>query len=106
MKRVTRAWSLAEIGHFRNVLEQSGVECYIKNEQLAGALGDVPFLECQPELWVLNDADLPRAERLIAELKRPAVGKAWRCRHCGEDNEAEFGACWSCGQPDSGETDA
>jgi len=106
VKRVTRSWTLAEIGLYRSVLEQNGIACLVKNEQLAGALGEVPFLECSPELWVLDDRDLPKAERLIEELTEPTTGSAWRCRHCGKDNDPEFGACWSCGQPDSNESDA
>jgi hypothetical protein len=109
MKRVASAWSLAEIGHFRNVVEQAGIACFVKNEQLGGALGDVPFLECLPELWVYDDDDLVRAKRVIEELKRPAPpGERWRCRHCHEDNDAEFAACWNCGEPDGepdGDTD-
>jgi hypothetical protein len=101
MKRVTKSWTLAEIGYFREVLESNGIPCLIKNEQLTGALGEVPFLECLPELWVLRDSDLHAANRLIAELEKPVVGGSrWRCRYCNEDNEAEFGVCWNCGRPD------
>ena len=97
-KSLSVAESLALIGHYRNALEQEGIACIIKNELLAGALGEVPFLECLPELWVLRDGDAARAERLIAELRLPAVtGPSWRCPQCGEDNDAGFGACWSCG---------
>lgn len=99
MKRVATSESLAEIGHFKNVLEQNGVRCLIKNEQLSGALGEVPFLECLPELWVLNDIDLDRAEGLLTELRREGTGgQAWRCRHCKEENEAQFAVCWNCGE--------
>ncbi|HEY5665083.1 MAG TPA: DUF2007 domain-containing protein [Gammaproteobacteria bacterium] len=99
MKRIATAESLAEIGHWRNVLEQNGIGCMVKNEQLSGALGEVPFLECLPELWVLRDADLDRAERLIAELRQEAVtGDSWRCSKCSEENEAQFAACWNCGR--------
>ena len=99
MKRVATAESLAEIGHLRNVLEQNGIGCTVKNEQLSGALGEVPFLECLPELWVLRVADLERAERLIAELRHEAVsGDSWRCSHCNEENEGQFAACWNCGK--------
>ena len=101
MKRVASAESLALIGHYRNALEQDGIACIVKNELLAGALGDVPFLECLPELWVLRDADALRAERLLAELRAPAVaGPPWRCAKCNEDNDAAFAACWSCGAVD------
>jgi hypothetical protein len=104
MKRIATADSLAEIGHLRNVLEQVGIGCTVKNEQLSGALGEVPFLECLPELWVLNDEDFDRAERLIAELRRESPGgQNWRCAHCDEENEAQFAACWNCGQAGNGD---
>lgn len=100
MKRIATAESLAEIGHLRNVLEQNGIGCTVKNEQLSGALGEVPFLECLPELWVLRDSDAGRAERLIAELRQEAAtGDNWRCPQCKEENEAQFAACWNCGRP-------
>jgi hypothetical protein len=58
----------------------------------------VPFLECLPELWVINDADQARAEGLIATLQaEPVGGENWRCAKCKEDNEAQFAACWNCG---------
>jgi hypothetical protein len=99
MKRVASAESLAEIGHFRKVLEQNGIRCFIKNEQLSGALGEVPFLECLPELWVVSDRDVQQAEQLLTDLRSVADtnGEAWRCARCGEHNDAQFGACWKCG---------
>jgi hypothetical protein len=102
MKRVATAESLAEIGHYRNVLEQQGIACLIKNEQLSGALGEVPFLECLPELWVLDDADEARAEKLLAELRQEVRGqRPWRCPACKETNEGQFAVCWNCGRRDS-----
>ena len=101
MKRVYSTESLAEVGHFRNVLEQNGIPCVIKNEQLSGALGEVPFLECLPELWVVNDGDLAKAEALVADLKKPGQqGQDWRCRHCKEHNDSQYAVCWNCGKPD------
>ena len=101
MKRIATAESLAEIGHYRNVLEQNGIDCVIRNEQLSGALGEVPFLECLPELWVLRDTDLQQAERLLTELRSESVGgENWKCPKCREDNEAQFAICWNCGKAD------
>jgi len=98
LKRIKSSESLAEIGHYKNVLEQNGIRCLIKNEQLSGALGEVPFLECLPELWVLDETDLRRAENLIAELGRDVTGgESWRCSHCDQENESQFAACWNCG---------
>lgn len=100
MKRLLQSEFLAEITHFKNVLEQNGIRCVIKNEQLSSALGEVPFLECLPELWVLRDGDLHRAERLLNELKRDIPGGAsWRCPKCHEENEGQFAVCWNCGEP-------
>lgn len=98
MKRILSSESLAEISHYKNVLEQNGVRCLIKNEQLSGALGEVPFLECLPELWVLKETDLDRAETLLTELRKESTGgEAWTCSSCNQENEAQFGACWNCG---------
>jgi hypothetical protein len=102
MKRVLQSEFLAEVTHFKNVLEQHRIPCVVKNEQLSGALGEVPFIECLPELWVVDDDDHARAERLLGELRREtATGASWRCRRCKEDNEGQFAVCWNCGRPGS-----
>lgn len=101
MRHLRTGNSLLEIGYLRDLLEQSGIACTIKNEQLAGAVGEIPPLECLPELWVLDDRALPQALEIVAEATRPAPsGPAWRCRRCGEQNEREFAACWRCGHAD------
>ena len=101
MKRVISHESLAHVGHVRNLLEQSGIACVVRNEQLSGGLGEIPFLECLPEIWVLKDEDLPRAEALLESLDRVDKRRGpWRCRKCGESNEAQFAACWQCGEVD------
>lgn len=101
MKRVFRHDSAAEVGLLRGLLEHAGINCITKNEQLSGALGEIPFLECQPEIWVVDDADRDRAEAIIAAHYLRSVDHAdWRCRECGELNEGQFGACWSCSAVD------
>jgi hypothetical protein len=98
MKRVFRSESLAEVGHLRNVLEQAGIACMIRNDKLSGGLGEIPFLECLPELWVIEDGKAEAAKALITEHSQPAdSGEAWRCSHCGEPNESQFALCWQCG---------
>lgn len=102
MKRLTTHDSLAYVGHLKNVLEQSGIACVIKNDQLSGALGEIPFLECLPELWVLEDKDLARATSLLKNLEEPSARTAqWRCAGCDELNEGQFAACWNCGAADT-----
>lgn len=101
MKRLFRSPMMSEVGLVRGLLEQAGIACLVKNERLSGALGDIPFLECEPELWVLNEADLSKAKRILAEHESPpSAASKWRCSHCGELVDGQFSACWQCGTPD------
>ena len=87
MKRLVTHESLAYVGHLKNLLEQSAITCFIRNDQLSGGLGEIPFLDCLPELWVTRDEDLAECEE-------------WRCTLCGESNEGQFALCWQCGGAD------
>lgn len=100
MKRIATSESLAEIGHLRNMLEQQGIRCMIKNEQLSGALGEIPFLECLPELWLLDEDRVEEAQGIIDALRSESSTEPWRCAHCGETNEGQFARCWRCGRED------
>jgi hypothetical protein len=105
MKRVATAESLAEIGHYRNILEQEGIACLVKNEQLSGALGEVPFLECLPELWVVREDQLDAAQEVLTALRQPAeAAPPWPCSGCGGSIEGQFAICWYCGQADDRDT--
>ena len=65
MKKLTSAESIITINHFKNVLESEGIPCRIKNEHLGSIVGEMPFIEVWPELWVINDIDFDRARQLI-----------------------------------------
>lgn len=99
MKRVAVGHSLVEINHLKNLLEQVEIRCLIKNEQLAGALGEIPFLECQPELWVIDDQQAEQARRFISAQQNgdETPSEPWQCAACGETNEGQFSLCWQCG---------
>jgi len=102
MKRVWSGSSLPDTAHFKNVLEQHGIECVIKNRELGGGIGDLPVFDAAPELWVLDTEQAARAAALLRESVRPAAGGApWRCAACGEENEPQFAACWSCARRDA-----
>jgi hypothetical protein len=104
MKRVWSGGTLPDTTHFKNLLEQVGIGCIIKNRHLGGALGDLPLFECSPELWVLEDAHERRAAALLRDVVAPARGdpfaQPWRCARCAADNEEQFAACWRCGELD------
>ena len=90
----------AEIQVLKSGLEEAGMPCIIRNENLAIARGEIPFLECFTELWVLNDDDYPKAIELVTswrEAKSPAAG-SWVCPGCQETLEGQFTSCWQCGR--------
>ncbi len=100
MKKVTSADSLVTISHWRNLLASEGIPAFIRNEYLGSVVGELPYNEVWPELWVRNDLDHARALELIdaARIADESPGAPWVCGHCGADNEGQFGACWSCGR--------
>ena len=98
MKAVYSSPQLLMVVHFKNLLENAGIESRIKNEYLAGGAGELPPNECWPILLV-EDGQYQRAKRFIEEqLHSPDTAlAAWICPHCGEENEGQFALCWHCG---------
>ena len=96
MKRVYRAASLLQVAHARNVLITAGIQCELRNQYLAGALGDLPMMETWPQLYV-DDADERFALSALARAVAAPVGSPWVCPACGEELEPQFTQCWRCG---------
>ena len=94
MKRVYSSYNLAAVHHARNVLEAAGIRAVVRNQYLSSAMGELPPAECQPQLWVLDDADAARAEALLFRAEPP--GEPWSCQ-CGETLGGQFTQCWKCG---------
>ena len=97
MKKLTSAESTITINHFKNLLESEGIPTQIRNEHLGSIMGEMPFFETWPQLWVVNDLDYDRAKQLIEGAALEESPPDWRCRKCGEHNEGQFAACWNCG---------
>ena len=99
MKKVYTANSPVELAHAQNILHSQGIPRQKRNELFA-VRGEIPFIECYPELWVLDDHDESRAQQiLVQEMNREPSGKTWQCTNCGEACEDQFSDCWSCGSP-------
>jgi MinD superfamily P-loop ATPase len=101
MKKVTSADSIVLINHYKNLLASEGIESFVKNEHMGSVMGEIPFMEIWPELWVKRDLDYDRALQLIDadNVLEESSGEPWQCLHCGEDNEPQFAVCWNCGKP-------
>jgi Putative prokaryotic signal transducing protein len=99
MKKLTSAPSIITVNHYKNLLQSEGIDAFLRNEHLGSIVGEIPFQEVWPELWISNDLDYDRALQLIdaQNLLDESPAESWRCSNCGEDNEGQFAACWSCG---------
>ncbi len=99
MKKVYTAQDPLMIGHLKNVLEICGIDCVVKNLYLSSAAGEIPPIECWPELWVVQDERYEEAQAVLKETLSPVVGleKPWKCKNCGEMIEGQFSECWKCG---------
>lgn len=99
MKKVTAADSLLTISHYKNLLVSEGIPAFIRNEHLGSIIGEMPFQEVWPQLWVENDLDYDRALELIDAVNviNESPQTPWLCESCKAENEGQFAACWQCG---------
>ncbi|MEI2727191.1 MAG: DUF2007 domain-containing protein [Verrucomicrobiota bacterium] len=98
MKRVLTTPASAELKVLQNLLQQAGIPCVIRNEELASLLGTTPF---NAELWVERDEDFGPAHELYRTWCMPAIqtDSSWTCHVCGQSVEAQFDSCWKCATP-------
>ena len=84
----------------RERLAAEGIVCLVRNDELSTALGEIPFIECYPELWVVDDEVYPRARLLLEQWLAEVtfVQENWCCAECGEILEGQFESCWKCGK--------
>lgn len=99
MITVYSAPNITLVSIFRSILERHGIKCRVKNEFISAGIGDIPPIECWPQLCV-EEQDLSEAKRLVAEALAPdsEAGGSWACEACGEEIEGQFTACWKCGK--------
>jgi len=64
MIKVFESFDILEVGRVRSLLESYGIRTFMKNEFSAGAVGELPFQEIAPQLYVLDERDAPRARQL------------------------------------------
>jgi lambda repressor-like predicted transcriptional regulator len=96
MKTVYSSSTISIVSIFQNILEGHGISCWIKNEFISAGIGQIPPIECWPQLCV-DDGDFSEAERIVAEALAVKESAAWKCDSCGEEIEGQFTECWKCG---------
>jgi hypothetical protein len=96
MQKLYSAANLQEAHLLLHRLAHAGIEARVFNEHAQGGLGEIPVV--YPEVWLLDDLDLIRAQKVLADYERADVSHATRtCPHCGEQGPENFELCWHCG---------
>ncbi|MBC8212310.1 MAG: DUF2007 domain-containing protein [Gammaproteobacteria bacterium] len=92
--------------NIKNLLEDAGIQCLIKNEFASGGAGDLVPIETWPEVWVTNERQLEQAQQMLLSLfsEDQTPTHEWICGHCHEVNDSNFVLCWNCSQPCLDET--
>jgi hypothetical protein len=99
VQRIYSAKDPLMIGHLKNVMASFGIKCVTKKLDLISAAGELPPIECWPELWVIEDDKANRAKAILKKALAPlaSVKKSWTCSGCREKIEGQFSECWNCG---------
>ena len=98
MIRIYQAADLPEAHLVAGLLRHAGIDSRVLKENAQGGLGDIPFGEAYPEVWIEHSADLDRANAIIAEFESPPIDSgSVACPACSEENPGNFELCWKCG---------
>jgi hypothetical protein len=96
--KVFESFDFSRVGQMQSLLEAHGIRTFIRNQYGSSVMGEVPFVEVVPQLFVLRHQDVERAIELLRnDLPEPATGENWKCAACGADVDAVFSCCWRCG---------
>ncbi len=97
MIKVFENFDFSRVGQMQSLLESQGIPTFIKNQFSSSVMGEVPFVEVCPQLYILDAADLDRARKLLRQaLPGPTPTDPWTCPDCGVEMEAQFTQCWNC----------
>lgn len=98
MIKVFENFDFSRVGQMQSLLESHGIKTFMKNEYGSSVVGELPFVEVVPQLFVLEEKDVARArELLLLDLPLPEQNENWTCPECGVDVEGNFSRCWKCG---------
>jgi hypothetical protein len=73
MKKILSSPIVGEIPRLKNMLESSGIACFVRNEISAGLSPEIPLTESTPELWIEDDDKLTEALQIKADFQSPAM---------------------------------
>lgn len=99
MRDVFLNHDFTRVAHYKGILDEAGIPCFVRNESSLNVLSQMPDNTSLPALCVTNDEDYDRAlELLRAFMQTPeSAGPDWKCTNCGETVPGNFDSCWKCG---------
>jgi hypothetical protein len=87
MYKVFESFDLSHVGQLQSMLESHGIRTFIKNQYASSVMGEVPFIEICPQLYVLKAHEVERALQLL-QMDAPTTQvheEDWVCARCGGD---------------------
>jgi hypothetical protein len=96
MQRLAHAPNIAIAQLWADMLNGEGIETTVQRYFISSIAGDMPPDQCLPELWVMQDAQLPLAKQVLHQLQH-LPQRSWVCAGCSEAVEGGFMQCWNCG---------
>lgn len=85
----------------KSELDALAIPYMIKNEYASGAMGELPWQDTQPELWLIDDTWQARANQVMDALMAHSVSSPGIKSKSGfvaivKKNGAAFDFCWQC----------
>jgi hypothetical protein len=97
MIQIHLAHDIQQANLILHFLEQNDIKAIILNQYTQGALGELPFTQAYPEIWV-DEILSQRAKKLIEHFEQLPLSKnTVNCKKCQEINPENFETCWNCG---------
>jgi hypothetical protein len=101
MRKIYEHIDHSRVGLYQSILESAGIRTHLKNVGASIGMGEIPFTQLFPELWVVEDSDYDHAIAILKPYHEHGfpVDSDWQCPGCGEGVDGAFGECWNCQAP-------
>ncbi|MGF1842421.1 DUF2007 domain-containing protein [Vibrio clamense] len=81
-------------------LKSERIDCEVRGEGLFGLRGELPLNnDTDAYIWLHNPEQALKAKAIIDDYQQQCSSHqqhSWHCQHCNNENEPQFGVCWSC----------
>ncbi|MFT6268606.1 MAG: hypothetical protein ACJAVV_001421 [Alphaproteobacteria bacterium] len=99
MEKFYTDYNQVKVREIKAMLDDEDIPCFIKNEFIQGASGEIPHQETLPEIWLIDAQWRGKAQKLVDDLEQDLANASdidWQCSGCKEVNEGQFMICWQC----------